>query len=164
MQHQTINTAFVRQFYQESILYSWQGKHRYRNICIRQMAGKKDETASLGRLLATKMDHSATISDIVKKLKNDEAPDTRKLLGFSHALLGKFAAYQRAEPCTAAYYDQLLVVLKPFMALIRMYQRNMQLPLSKTLTAYLADQADIEDAPPICSDDIDAICELVRRY
>ena len=164
MQHHTINTSFVRQFRQESILYPWQGKQRYGNICIRQMAGKKDEIAALGRLLATKMDHSVVIGDIILKLKNEEIPATRKLFEFSHTLMGKFGAYKKVESCTAAYYDQLVAVLKPFMALIKTYQKNMQLPLLKTLTDYLTDEADIEDAALICSDDIDSIWELVRRY
>jgi len=164
MQHYTLNTAFVRQFYQESILYSWQGKQRYGNIRLRQFAGKKKETASLGRLLAGKMDHSAIVGDLIRKLKSEDVPDTRKLFEFSHKLLGKFDACKRDESCTAAYFDQLLAVLKPLLALIRTYQKKMQLPLLKMLDLFLTDEGDMEDTALLCSDDIDAVWELVRRY
>lgn len=164
MQHHTLNTAFVRQFQQESILYSWQGKQHYGNVRFRQFAGKKNETASLGRLLAKKLDYSATGNDLIRKLKEEDIPDTRKLFEFSHKLLRKFASYMQDEPCTKAYYDKLLAILKPFLALIKIYQGNMQQPLLQTLTSFFSDEAELEEAAALSSDDLDAVRELMIRF
>jgi len=164
MQHHTLNTAFVRQFQQESILYSWQGKQHYGNVRFRQFAGKKNETASLGRLLAKKLDYSATGNDLIRKLKEEDIPDTRKLFEFSHRLLGNFASCLQDEPCTKAYYDKLLEVLKPFLALIKIYQGNMQQPLQQTLTSFLTEDVEVEEAIILSSEDLDAVRELMIRF
>jgi len=164
MQHYSFNTAFVRQFQQESFLYSWRGKQAYKNIRFHQFAAKKNETASLGKLLAKKMDYSAIVSDLIRKLKEEDLPDTRKLFEFSHGLLRKFTSWMQEEPCTTAYYDRLLAVLKPFLALIKIYQGNMQQPLLQTLASFLVEEVGVEEAAVLSSEDLNAVRELMTRF
>lgn len=164
MQRNRPLTAFIRQFHQEPVLYSWQGKERYRNIRIRQFAGQKNETAPLGKVLTSRIDHSGIAGDLVGKLKNEDIPDTRKLSRFSHRIADKFSSCIQDEPYMRAYYQQLLRVMDSFLFLVDNYRNNMQQPWLRTLTGYVKEQPNTEEARSMSSEETASMQRLLARY
>ena len=158
------NKAFVNQFRQDQIVYSFTDDRPYEHISFQQVSGNKQELDTLAKHLTNVIHDVPLINRLIDIMQNGAIPHSTHIAGYIQGVTMLFTDYGNTETYAATYFNSLVLALNDLEELAATFQKDTSEHLLDKLRLPFMNESALDNYLDIDVDTIYKIDNVIEYY